>query len=290
VEQASGQSYDDYVAQHIFEPLDMHHTYTARESAQADGLSAGHHYMLGRAFLANREGAFDIASGGLIASVEDLSHFAVANLNGGRYDAASVLSAPGIAKMHTPPVLANGGAAQYAMGWDVGKLDGTPFVGHSGLLYNSRAAIMLLPESQRAVILLANASGFEQLLDLDQVIRGVASMLEGKTPVPISTPWQLPFLYWSILLVLLVQILGIVYSWRHWRSKGLAHIVLTVVLYGGIACVWLAVVPQVMATQLFPGIRNSYPDIFYPLIAGVVLGIGWSVVYTAMSLSRHRTT
>lgn len=287
VEQASGQSYAEYVSRHIFEPLEMRHSYTSREAALASGLAAGYHYMLGRAFPAPRQGAFDLASGGLIASAEDLAHFAIANLNGGRYGSASILSAQGMAAMHTPPVLSNPGIEHYAMGWDVGELDGTPFVGHSGLLYNFRAAILLLPQSQRAVVLLANASGFEQLLDLDQVARGVVSILEGTTPAPIRTPWQLPFLYWSILLVPLVQMAGILYSWRHWRRNGIPHLLLTVVLYGGIAYLWLTAVPRVMDTQLFPGIRNSYPDIFYPLVTGIVLGIGWSLLYTVIFLGRR---
>jgi CubicO group peptidase (beta-lactamase class C family) len=50
VEQVSGQSYADYVTQYIFEPLDMHHSYTSRAPALADGLASGHHYMFGHAF------------------------------------------------------------------------------------------------------------------------------------------------------------------------------------------------------------------------------------------------
>ena len=40
VEKVSGQSYADYVTQHIFEPLDMRHSYASRAPALADGLSA----------------------------------------------------------------------------------------------------------------------------------------------------------------------------------------------------------------------------------------------------------
>lgn len=287
VEQASGQPYAEYVAEHIFKPLEMRHTHSSRESAMADGLADGHHYMLGRAFVARREGAFDLASGGLIASVEDLAHLVIANLNEGRYGDASVLSAQGIAAMHTPPVLSNEGVERYAMGWDVGDVEGTHFVGHSGLLYNFRSAIVMLPSSKRGVLLLANASGFEQLFDLDQVAKGVVALLEGRTVAPVSTPWRLPFLYWSVMLVPLLEIFGIVYGLRRWRSAGLGHILLTAVLYGGIAATWLTFVPKVMATPLYPGLRDAYPDLYYPLVTGVVLGIGWSVLFAAIVLARN---
>ena len=39
VEKVSGQSYADYVTQHIFEPLDMRHSYASHTPALADGLS-----------------------------------------------------------------------------------------------------------------------------------------------------------------------------------------------------------------------------------------------------------
>jgi putative ATP-binding cassette transporter len=43
VEKVSGQSYADYVTQHIYEPLAMRHSYASRAPALADGLAKGHH-------------------------------------------------------------------------------------------------------------------------------------------------------------------------------------------------------------------------------------------------------
>src|SRR3989337_2657597 len=86
VEKVSGQSYAEYMTQHIFEPLDMRHSYASRAPALADGLSEGHHYMFGHAFVS--EGPIPPAhlpSGFLIASVEDMAHYTIAQLNDGRY-------------------------------------------------------------------------------------------------------------------------------------------------------------------------------------------------------------
>jgi len=125
VEKVSGQSYADYVAQHIFEPLEMSHSYASRAPALADGLAAGHHYMFGRAF--GWELAVPpahIPSGYLIASVEDLSHYAIAQRNDGLYGNTVVLSPQGIAELHAPAIPAGGRWAirdgldcQY-MGWN----------------------------------------------------------------------------------------------------------------------------------------------------------------------------
>ena len=42
VEMAAGEPFDDYLKRHIFEPLDMHRTYTAIEDAQRGGLASGY--------------------------------------------------------------------------------------------------------------------------------------------------------------------------------------------------------------------------------------------------------
>ncbi len=85
------------------------------------------------------------------------------------------------------------------------------------------------------------------------------------------------------------MILGIAYSWRNWRNKGVGHILLTVVLYGIVALLWLFGVPPLTGSSLWPGLSFNYPELAYGLIAGATLGIGWSVIYTAMNLRRRRS-
>ena len=52
VETVSGQTYADYVSEHIFAPLEMRHSYASETPALADGLAAGHLYMFGQAVAA----------------------------------------------------------------------------------------------------------------------------------------------------------------------------------------------------------------------------------------------
>jgi CubicO group peptidase (beta-lactamase class C family) len=49
VEKISGQSYAAYVAEHIFKPLNMCHSYTSHSAALTHDLAEGHYYVLGRA-------------------------------------------------------------------------------------------------------------------------------------------------------------------------------------------------------------------------------------------------
>jgi uncharacterized protein (DUF697 family) len=85
----------------------------------------------------------------------------------------------------------------------------------------------------------------------------------------------------------LFMVLGIVYSWQRWRNKGLAHILLIVLLYGGVALLWLVVVPQLTQSPL-SSIRFVHPEIGYAILASAVLGFGWSVIFTVMNLRARR--
>jgi CubicO group peptidase (beta-lactamase class C family) len=291
VEKVSGQSYADYVTQHIFEPLDMRHSYASQALALADGLSEGHHYMFGRAFRWERTvPPAQLPEGYLIASAEDMSHYAIAQLHDGQYGDTSILSPQGIAELHAPAIATGEGDEHYAMGWSVGALDGVPIVYHSGDIGHFSAIILLMPSRSSGLVLLANATGFEQLAQVNQTAVGLVSLLNGKPAAPVSVPFRLRFLYWAILLAPLLMILGIAYSWRRWRNKGVGHILLIVLLYGGVALLWLFVVPRLIGAPILSVIRIqiNHPELAYALTAGAALGIGWSVIYTAMTLRTRR--
>ena len=95
VEAASGELYADYVQNHIFNPLEMSHSYTSKAVAKQNGLAVGHRYWFGLPFPAPNlpipPGS--LPSGQLISSAEDMAHYLIAHLNGGRYGDVQILSA-----------------------------------------------------------------------------------------------------------------------------------------------------------------------------------------------------
>jgi hypothetical protein len=148
--------------------------------------------------------------------------------------------------------------------------------------------VILIPERGSGIVLLANASGFEQNPQINQIAEGVVSLLNGKPPAAVSPPIHYRFLYWTILLTPLLMILGIAYSWRYWRNKGAGHIFLVTLLYGGVALLWLFGVPLVIGQPIWSGMRFLIPELAYGLIVGAAIGICWSGIYTVMSLGARR--
>jgi len=287
VEQVSGQSYADYVTQNIFEPLDMRHSYASRAPALADGLAEGHYYMFGRAFV--NEGVVppaNIPAGHLIASVEDLSHYAIAQLNDGRYGDTPILSSQGIAQLHAPAI-AISGDKRYAMGWNVNTVDGIPLVFHPGDAGRNHSILFLMPDRGVGFVLLANASGFEQADQVDQIAASVFFMLNGKPSTPVSLPFMMGFLHWSILLAPLLQIIGIVFVWRKRQRMKSWGVLLTVVL--NLAVVFSLLASSKLIPFPLPSLLVFFPDVGYGLVVVATLGTGWSVIYTAMNLRMRRS-
>jgi CubicO group peptidase (beta-lactamase class C family) len=287
VEKVSGQSYADYVTQHVFEPLDMRHSFATRTPALADGVSEGHVYMFGRAF--SNEGVVppsSLPSGFLIASAEDMTHYMIAQLNEGRYGDTSVLSPQGIAEMHAPAISMQGDQ-HYAMGWIVGTYEEIALVFHNGDSSRFRSDVILMPDRNSGLVLLANASGYEHMQSqvVDRIALGVFSLLNGKPAAPASVPFLGHFLYWTTLLTPLLQILGIVFVWRKRQGMKSWSVILTVIL--NLALVFFMLQLSLSAITLSTLVA-FFPDVGYALVAVTTLGIGWSVIFTVMFLMKRR--
>ena len=287
MEKVSGQSYADYVTQHIFEPLNMRHSYASRAPALADGLSVGYYYMFGHAFeLEGPRPPAMVPAGWLISSVEDMTYYVIAHLNDGRYGDTSILSSQGIAELHAPAMPERG--IQYAMGWGVGMLDGMSIIAHAGDDGRFHSSVFMMPDRNSGIVLLANASGFEQQAQVDGIARGVLNILNGKPAEPASVDISSGIIHWAVVLTPLLQILGIVLVWRNRKSAGKWRAVLTVILNLAVVILLGFLLQMAQVTDALSSLVVLYPDYGYSLIAGGILGIG-SVIYAVMSLMMRRS-
>jgi len=285
VEKVSGQSYADYATHHIFTPLDMRNSYTSPTLARAGGLPDGHIYMFGHVF--SNDGPMppaNLPAGALIVSIEDLAHYAVAQMNEGHYGESSILSPQGISELHAPAIPAGNG--NYAMGWFVGEIEGKTIFYHNGDDGRFHASIILFPEDNLGIIMTANASGFSQESQVDKVAFGVYNLLNGKDGAPVSVPFISQLGYWGILSIPLLQVLGMVVVWLKRDRLKVWGVLLTVVL--NITTVLILLGP---AQNRMPitSLVVFYPELGYTSTIAIVLGIGWSVICTAMYLVRQRS-
>jgi hypothetical protein len=143
-----------------------------------------------------------------------------------------------------------------------------------------------MPDRGSAIVMLANASGFEQMQQVDDLGVGVFFMLNGKPAAPVSVPFLTRFLYWATLLTPVLQILGILLVWRRRQRMRVWGVLLTVIL--NLAVVFF-ILSRSQNRMPLPSLVVFFPELGHVSIAVIVLGIGWSVIYTAMYLMRRRS-
>ena len=152
VQIVSGQSYEEYIKQHIFIPLNMQHSFVSQEQALLHGMASGYRWWFGIPFSAmlpyNRS---ELPAGYIISSAEDISHFLIAEMNGGRYRDSSVLSPDGIALTHTEPA-----PNTFGMGWESVRINGRTLLNFDGGTANFQCSIFFDPETRVGVFLAAN--------------------------------------------------------------------------------------------------------------------------------------
>ena len=301
IEAASGESYADYVQEHIFTPLDMSHTYTSPAMARQNGLAVGHQYWFAIPFaVPNMPIPHGSLPGGLlISSSEDMAHFLIAHLNGGRYSNAQVLSGTGIDELHrgVADFSAMGlSLGKYAMGWFVDKIGQTKLVWHGGTLPDFAAHMALLPEQTKGVVLLFNVDHHWMNPVMAEFGAGVAALLAGEQPAPIQFVGMIPWALRGLLLIPTLQIVGVVATlqrlrrWRHdpisrpsgGRKWGL-HIL-------------LPLIPNLLvALTLMPmlGKRRGYLKLYMPDFSWIAMVCGgfslvWSFLRTGLVLRALR--
>jgi CubicO group peptidase (beta-lactamase class C family) len=224
VEAAGGEPYAEYIQKHILNPLEMTHTYTDRAAAKRDGLAMGYRLWFGRPVPAGElpvpRGS--LAAGQHISCAEDMAHYLIAHLNGGRYGDARVLSAAGIEELHRGVAeyrLGSIASGRYGMGWFEQDLDGIKTYAHGGNVPDFSAFIALVPEQKKGVTVLFNADPYGFPAITEEVGMGLTALLAGQEPGPM----RLDFVRWIMRLLPLIpllQVAGVVATLRRsnrWR-------------------------------------------------------------------------
>jgi CubicO group peptidase (beta-lactamase class C family) len=295
VQTVSGQSYEAYVQQHVFAPLDMRHSFASQAEAQPDGLASGSRFWFGVPIPANvADNRAEHPSGRLIASTEDMAHFLIAQLNGGRYAGAALLSPAGIATMHQPAVKLGDGGASYGMGWFTGERDGVTTVEHSGDGVNFHANVVLVPDHGLGIVLLENAENVLKANQIDAISRGVTSLLLGDQPAAMESGGLYLMVYRVVLLMAAIQVFGMVRSIvqiRRWRAQPedrprgrrelVWHIGVPLVLNLAHGFVFLYGLTAIFETSL-AYLCLYVPDLGYTLIVSGTLALAWAIVRTAL--------
>jgi CubicO group peptidase (beta-lactamase class C family) len=134
LELISNQSFDEYCSMHIFNPLEMNNTSYHIKDYNRDEVSTPYIRFLNFYIPFPNFDINNYGVGGVRTSVIDLSHFLIANMNGGVYNGKRILKEETIELMRTIqfPVTNQSMWFEYGLGWRVIMRNNTKLIWHPG--------------------------------------------------------------------------------------------------------------------------------------------------------------
>jgi CubicO group peptidase (beta-lactamase class C family) len=163
VEKVTGLTFERAVASLVLEPLDLSHSFFARDDVMTRRFSVGHNRDQDRTLSVARlwrRSRGDNPGGGLASSAADQLRWARYHLGDGRAQGGlTVLPAEVLHRMQQPTVALRGSSLGDAIGigWFLREVDGAGTVGHGGSANGQFAELLLVPERGFAVVALSNA-------------------------------------------------------------------------------------------------------------------------------------
>jgi CubicO group peptidase (beta-lactamase class C family) len=162
VEKVHGKPYADAMTELLFQPLGMKRSFLRPREAMTYPLALGHNRQ-GTTHSVNRPAANNAAiypGGSIFSSVNDLSRWAIAMLNGGKIDGKQALHPSVVESLVKPQFYLPGGDKAFygygVLGFDVSCV---PTISHGGVSRGYGAYIFFAPQQKAAVILLTNSNG-----------------------------------------------------------------------------------------------------------------------------------
>lgn len=186
VQDASGESYEDYVERHIFQPLGMRHSTGRFWEGASRGMVQGYRESVDGRPLPRPAalGRAHTGSGMLLSTSRDAGRFLSALIAGGRAaDGTRLLSEAGTAELLRPQQPAEselGGPTTYALGWELHDAGGTPMLLKGGSVISMGSLFAILPQSRTGIAMVFNAIDYGKV----QLLQNVVKQLAGVPTVP----------------------------------------------------------------------------------------------------------
>ena len=300
IQAVSGQSYETYIKEHIFQPLDMQNSFTSKTEAEQDGLAAGYQKWFGIP-VASPDLPFSrgsLPAGQLILSAEDFGHYLIAQLNEGSYQGLSLLSPAGISEMHQPPVNTADVTTSYGMGWEVQHFQNVQVLAHDGAVPGFTTVMFVVPEKKLAIAMVMNTYSPMLGFRVARVPGNILRMLLGQDTIQLNEILFRQIIYVLVMLIPLLHIFAVVTTFRRVRSwrRGAPlspqtqiarYVALPLIWNAAIAYVLLVTLPKAFEVDISTMILLQ-PDVSWVAVASGVFAIVWGLLRTGIIISSLR--
>lgn len=274
VELVSGETYADYVQEHILQPLGMVRS-TADVTAARD-IPLGYTRFFGFPVpVPESIPLYGAGAGYIISTAEDMARYAIAFQNGG----TGLVSPASMRRILTP------GSGSYGMGWYI--VDYGRKILHGGANQTFHTEVNLYPNRGRAFVLLTNMGyQVDHFVSASRLTSSVEAVVLGDSPPPVSQGWSGRWVGWGVgILVLGLVVLHTrnFLALRGWRERARAMPAGKRILDVGLSFVIPTAILIVVFTQVkaFYGsrfnlltnlayLRFGLPDVFLLMLIGTL--------------------
>lgn len=171
IKRVSGKTWEEFVTNRIFEPLNMNNTIAAIDRLKDKStLATAHDCATGKLIeLEDYNKMINGAAAGIYSNVNDLSKWMLVHLNQGKYGDSlnknlfSIKSQREMWKIHT---VTNGNKnprynthfSGYGLGWNLSDIKGNMSVSHTGGLPGMLSKTIMIPDLNLGIVILTNTS------------------------------------------------------------------------------------------------------------------------------------
>ncbi|EIL94061.1 serine hydrolase domain-containing protein [Rhodanobacter spathiphylli] len=160
VQRVSGERFEDYIRQHILDPLDMHH------SSFAMPLPPPLAALMAKGYKSASDGKpqpFELVdpapAGALSSSATDMANFMIAQLQGGRFGDTRILKQATAELMHSRQYTAAPGLNGFDLGFYQEDRNGQRIIGHGGDTMVFHSDLHLLLDANVGIFMSFNSAG-----------------------------------------------------------------------------------------------------------------------------------
>lgn len=169
IEQASNQSFNNYLRINFFEPLQMNNTFIENSFAIIPNKASGYERdSIGKIVKCRPDYINNNGAGGISTTIEDYYKWHKALFNN------QIISKEILNKATKPYVLKNGEPTNYGYGFEINDAFGIPIIHHGGRNFGYNACEIYNPQEDVLVVILNNQS-MSDFLSMGTILTHIAS-------------------------------------------------------------------------------------------------------------------
>lgn len=166
IQKVSGKTWADFIKENLFNPLKMLRTVPLSvEFFKTNNIAKPHTFINGKMSVLPFQNIDNLAPCGSIgSSINDLSHWVIAQLDSGKYNDSTIIPFSVIQRTREPISIQKRVRhpynqthyALYGMGWALQDYEGCEIVSHTGGVNGFVTSVTLMPEENLGIVVLTN--------------------------------------------------------------------------------------------------------------------------------------